>query len=428
MTDKTLPTLNATSAIADNTLFLVRRNGQISDEKTTGADLKTYFGTGLALSGGTVNNSVIGGVTPAAGTFTTLAANTLDTGQGANELYAMNQNVRTSDSVTFNSLGLTTALSIGNGGTGATTASAARTALGLGTAAVQADTYFLQTANNLSDLANAGTARTNLGLGSLATLSTINNSNWSGTALAVTNGGTGASDASGARTNLGLVIGTDVQAYNANLAAFAGLSLVADRLPYADGIGTLALATFTSFARTLLDDATASDARTTLGLGTIATQAASNVTITGGAITGITDLAVADGGTGASTAGGARTNLGLGTIATQDANNVSISGGAITGITDLAIADGGTGASTASAAFGNLKQDATTAATGVVRMADQAAMGALTTGRAVTADVVHFNPHVPKAWARWDGTGTPALSANRNVSSITDNGVGDVHP
>lgn len=49
----------------------------------------------------------------------------------------------------------------------------------------------------------------------------------------------------------GAVIGTDVQAYHANLAAVAGLSLVADRLPYANGTGTLALATFTSFGRTL---------------------------------------------------------------------------------------------------------------------------------------------------------------------------------
>jgi hypothetical protein len=55
----------------------------------------------------------------------------------------------------------------------------------------------------------------------------------------------------------------------------------------------------------------ASTARTNLGLGTIAVQAASNVNITGGSITGITDLAVADGGTGASTAAVARTNLGL---------------------------------------------------------------------------------------------------------------------
>tara|TARA_Y100001973_G_scaffold80256_2_gene118066 strand:+ start:23211 stop:25253 length:2043 start_codon:yes stop_codon:yes gene_type:complete len=47
----------------------------------------------------------------------------------------------------------------------------------------------------------------------------------------------------------------------------------------------------------------------------------------------------------------ARSNLGLGTIATQAADNVTITGGAITGINDLAIADGGTGASTATAAF-----------------------------------------------------------------------------
>ena len=80
---------------------------------------------------------------------------------------------------------------------------------------------------------------------------------------------------------------------------------------YTTALDTYAVATLTSYARTLLDDADAATARTTLGLGSIATQASSAVTITGGSISGITDLAVADGGTGASTAANARTNLGL---------------------------------------------------------------------------------------------------------------------
>jgi hypothetical protein len=118
-----------------------------------------------------------------------------------------------------------------------------------------------------------------------------------GTDIAVADGGTGASNASDARTNLGLGIGTNVQAYSANLDEYAAVN------PTAAGLA-------------LLDDADASAQRATLGLGSIATQAASAVSITGGSITGITDLAVADGGTGASTADDARTNLAvLGTAA-----------------------------------------------------------------------------------------------------------------
>lgn len=49
-------------------------------------------------------------------------------------------------------------------------------------------------------------------------------------------------------------------------------------------------------------------------------------------------LALAGGGTGAATASDARTNLGLGTIATQAANSIAITGGTISGLGSLGIA------------------------------------------------------------------------------------------
>lgn len=65
-------------------------------------------------------------------------------------------------------------------------------------------------------------------------------------------------------------------------------------------------------------------------------------------------LPIANGGTNATTASGARTSLGLGSIATQDSSSVTITGGSVTGVTDIAIADGGTGASDAATARTNL--------------------------------------------------------------------------
>lgn len=85
---------------------------------------------------------------------------------------------------------------------------------------------------------------------------TVQAGTWSGTAIATTKGGTGLT------------------------------SVAQDKIIYTSGANTFASSDISSFGRSIIDDADASAARTTLGLGTISTQASDSVNIDGGAIDG----------------------------------------------------------------------------------------------------------------------------------------------
>jgi len=97
--------------------------------------------------------------------------------------------------------------------------------------------------------------------------------------LPIAEGGTAASTAADARTNLGLAIGSDVQAHGDILDDLSGLTQATDKLPYFDSATTAATTDLSSFGRTLIDDADAATARTTLGVDAAGTDNSTDVTL-----------------------------------------------------------------------------------------------------------------------------------------------------
>jgi hypothetical protein len=87
-----------------------------------------------------------------------------------------------------------------------------------------------------------------------------------------------------ARATLGLVPGTNVQTQDAALQSIADLTTSADQMLYTTGSDAYATTSVTAFGRSLLDDANATVAKTTLALGTMADQDADDVAITGGTV------------------------------------------------------------------------------------------------------------------------------------------------
>ncbi len=183
-------------------------------------------------------------------------------------------------------------------------ASNARTGLGLGTAATNPATAFQSSSSALSNLATSnGGSLTNLqatnlvGIIPASNISTVTFTNIGGT-LAISSGGTGATNAANARQNLGSTIVGD--------AVFIATNAAAART----AIGALATdgnaINLTNFPTLLLH---------TNGSGAGLTN------ITAANISGA--VAILSGGTGATNAAAARTNLGLGwsALTNTDATN-----------------------------------------------------------------------------------------------------------
>ena len=285
--------------------------------------------------------------------------------------------------ITLNQIDLaadvTGTLPVSNGGTGATTAAGARTALGVDPAGT----------DNSTDVTLVTTSHDYLSIaGQAITLGAINLSTDVTSTLAISNGGTGATTAAGARTALNVdVAGTDnstdvtLGASVTDILSITGQAIsgvdagAADAVVgWDDSLGKLTYLPAAAVRTAINVDVAGTDNSTDV---TLVTTSHDYLSIAGQAITlgaiNLADdvsgtLAISNGGTGATTAAGARTALGVDPAGTDNSTDVTLagtpnyltlSGQQITlGLIDLAtdvtgslpIANGGTGSTTAAGA------------------------------------------------------------------------------
>jgi|TARA_R100001463_G_scaffold11426_1_gene32109 hypothetical protein len=182
-------------------------------------------------------------------------------------------------------------------------------------------------------------------------IGTITTGTWNATDIAIAHGGTGASTDSAARTNLGLAIGSDVQAHDAQLDAIAALATTDGGVIIGNG-STFVLESGVTLRNSLNLGTGDSPRFTGIELGapadtTITRVSAGDIQIEDNIVyrAGGTNVAIADGGTNADNVSDARDNLGL-TIGTNvqayDAQLATLAGYTSTQIGFLNVSTAGT--------------------------------------------------------------------------------------
>jgi hypothetical protein len=382
-----------------------------------------FFETGhatLMISNlqGNVTGNVTGNVSGNALNVTgTVSLNNGGTGGTTAESARTNLGIGTLGTQNYNNVNITggsitgvSAIAITSGGTGASTANQARSNLGLNIGSdIQA---FSNELTAISSVANAADTIPYY----------IGNNSAASTAL--TSFGRsliGSSTSTAAKVVLGLTIGADVQAYDSDLTAIAAISTAG--FISRTGAGTAAARSLAAGSGISITNGDGVSGNPTISIPSnaalsVASVAASGqITATGGFVGSFTGtfsgvatnvsgiVAIANGGTGASTAVSARTNLGLGTVATQNAGAVTLTGGTISGLTSL-----GTGTISAS---GNATVGGTLQVTGATTLAVvNATTGNFSAGIQSQGDIIVASNKATISAS----TGNTSLAGTLNVS------------